>query len=243
MYRWFKKYIDPIVPLESIIPLISCFAINMLVYSGAMTITTDWHHYDFTNRFDLKVPVIPWFIYIYLGCFLFWIVNYIMVGRLDRDHFYRFVTADIMSRLVCGIFFFLMPTTNIRPVIDGNSLSEILMRFVYSVDQPSNLFPSIHCLVSWFCYVGIRGRKEIPAWYRAFSCFFAIMVMVSTQVTKQHYIIDVIGGVVLAELMYYIAHHSSLYLYVMRFFESIHEKFKGHFIKEPDFGEQEKNNI
>lgn len=28
--------------------------------------------------------------------------------------------------------------------------------------------PSIHCLVSWFCYIGIRGRSNIPKAYRGF---------------------------------------------------------------------------
>lgn len=40
------------------------------------------------------------------------------------------------------------------------------MRFVYAVDAADNLFPSIHCLVSWFCYIGLRGRRDIPVWYR-----------------------------------------------------------------------------
>lgn len=232
MYQWLKRHINPIIPLECIIPLLSCFGLNMLVYSGAMAITSDWYHYDFTMDFDRSVPVIPWFIYIYLGCYLFWIANYILIGRLDKEHFYRFVTADMLSRLVCGVFFLALPTTNIRPEITGNSFSEILMRFLYMVDQPANLFPSIHCLVSWFCYIGIRGRKEIPVWYRIFSCLFAIAVMVSTQTTKQHYIIDVIGGVALAEIVYFITHHCSLYKYVMKFFTRINVWIEQRFSKE-----------
>lgn len=243
MYKWLKKHIDPIIPFDCIIPLLSCFALNMIVYSGAIAITKDWHKYDFTTSFDQKVPVIPWFVYIYLGCYLFWIANYILVGRLDKEHFYRFVTSDMLSRLVCGVFFLVIPTTNIRPEITGNALSEILMRFLYHVDAPANLFPSIHCLVSWFCYIGIRGRKEIPAWYRGFSCVFAIAVMISTQVTKQHYFIDVIGGVALAEIVYFISGHCSLYQYVMKFYDFIHAKIKQLLLKEQTIGKQEKNNI
>ena len=78
------------------------------------------------------------------------------------------------------------------------------MMFLYSVDAADNLFPSIHCLVSWFCFIGLRGKKEIPFWYRAFSCFFAILVFLSTLTTKQHVIWDVAGGVLLAEICFYI---------------------------------------
>ena len=79
------------------------------------------------------------------------------------------------------------------------------------MDQPTNLFPSIHCLVSWFCYTGIRGRKEVPAWYRAFSCIFALLVVLSTQFTKQHYIADAIAGVLLAEVLSLLTRRVSWY--------------------------------
>ena len=79
------------------------------------------------------------------------------------------------------------------------------MRFLYQVDAADNLFPSIHCLTSWFCYIGIRGRREVPKWYRVFSCLFALAVFISTLTTKQHVIIDVIAGAALAEVAYRVA--------------------------------------
>ena len=74
------------------------------------------------------------------------------------------------------------------------------MLWVYSVDAADNLFPSIHCLVSWFCYIGIRGREDLPVWYRRFSCVMALLVCASTLTTKQHVLVDVAGGILLAEL-------------------------------------------
>lgn len=232
MIQFFQKYVSRVIPLEHIIPLISCFGLNMLVYSGAMTITKNWKHYDFTSDFDRMIPVIPWFMYIYFGCYIFWVVNYILVGHMEKDDFYRFVTMDMTSRIVCGLCFFLLPTTNIRPEVIGNSFSEIMLRFCYWIDAPSNLFPSIHCLVSWFCFTGIRSQKTVPFWYKVFSCIFAIAVMVSTQVTKQHYIIDVIGAVVLAESLVFIVNHTSYYKYIQRFFEALNAKIAKLFLKE-----------
>lgn len=180
MYQWMKKYLDPICPLFAILPLLSCFGLNMLIYSGTMVMCADWYHYDLTTSLDQAIPLVPGWMYIYFGCFLFWTVNYIMVARINRndpDTFYRFVAADMISRLVCGIIFMVFPTTNVRPEVTGTGFSVFLLQFLYGLDQPTNLFPSIHCLVSWFCYTGIRGRKEVPAWYRAFSCIFALLVV------------------------------------------------------------------
>ena len=55
------------------------------------------------------------------------------------------------------------------------------------------------------CYIGIRGRREVPKWYRVFSCLFALAVFISTLTTKQHVIIDVIAGAALAEAAYRVA--------------------------------------
>lgn len=231
MYRFLKKYVDPWAKLDSILPLISAFALNSLIYFGTNLLTKNWYHYDFTTDLDRAVPFMPGFVWIYLGCYLFWIANYLMIGHFDREYFYQFVTADLASRLVCLVFFLLMPTTNVRPEVLGDSVSSSLMRWVYGIDLPSNLFPSIHCLVSWFCYIGIRGKKEIPKWYRAFSCFFALLVAASTQFTKQHYFIDIIGGIGLAELSFYLSRRFKYYVFVKKFFTKINNKLLGMLIK------------
>ena len=228
------KTIKKFIPLYGILPLLCCFALNMLVYSGAMTICADWKHYDLTTPFDRMVPLSSGWMYIYFGCYLFWIANYILVARVHKDNpseFYRFVTTDMMSRIVCGIFYFLMPTTNIRPEVIGDTFADALLRFLYAIDQPANLFPSIHCLVSWMCYIGIRGNKKTPAWYRAFSCIFAILVVISTQTTKQHYIVDAIAGLLLAEGLFALNKRIHVYRYVQNFFTQINQK-AGSIIKE-----------
>lgn len=100
------------------------------------------------------------------------------------------------------------PTTNIRSEITTSGIFSDMLRFLYNIDAANNLFPSIHVLVSWYCFIGIRNNDSIPAWYRYFSLFMAIMISISTLTTKQHVIADVIAGVFLAELTWKI----SLYL-------------------------------
>lgn len=79
------------------------------------------------------------------------------------------------------------------------------MRLLYRVDAADNLFPSIHCLVSWLCWIGVRKRKDIPTIYRYISLIASLLVCISTLTTKQHVIVDVIGGIALAECSYMIA--------------------------------------
>lgn len=227
MYHWLKKYIEPICPLFAIIPLLCCFALNMIVYSGTMVLCKDWYHYDFTTSLDNAIPLVPEWMYIYFGCYIFWIINYILVARIHHDNkpmFYRFIITDMTSRLVCAVFFILLPTTNVRPEVTTDGFSSWMLRFLYNIDQPANLFPSIHCLVSWLCFVGIRKSERVSVWYKAFSCVVALLVVLSTQFTKQHYWVDTISGIAIAEILFWIYQHNSAYRPIERFFTWLNEK-------------------
>lgn len=192
----------PLIPKYSIVPLIFVAVWNQVLYSGAMIITKNWTHYNMETSLDRKIPFLPWTLSIYFICYLFWIINYILCARQEKKRAYQFFRAEIVAKLICFFCFLLIPTTNVRPEVVGNGIWEKGMRFLYGVDGASNLFPSIHCLVSWFCYIGIRGQKEIPKWYRVFSFLMANAVFLSTLTTKQHVLADVIGGVLLAEICY-----------------------------------------
>lgn len=213
-----------ILPSYAILPLASCVAVNFIVYLGVNVLTEGRKHYDLTLPIDRAVPVVPEFAAIYVGCYLFWIVNYLIIARQGKEHCMRFVTADMMSRLICGLIYLILPTTNVRPDLTGNGFWVTVLQTIYNVDQPTRLFPSIHCLVSWFCYIGIRGQKNVPRIYQIFSCLFAVAVFISTQLTKQHYIVDVLGGILIAEGTYWLAFRTQIYRYPQKIFDMICQK-------------------
>lgn len=190
---------------EAIFVLLLTLAWNQTVYNGARCIAGGWHHYDMTSALDLQVPFLPWTVTIYFGCYLLWALNYLLCALQSETERDRFFCADMIAKGICLVFFLLVPTTNVRPEVTGDGIWDILMRLLYQIDAADNLFPSIHCLVSWFCWIGVRKRKDIPAWYRWFSLGAAIAVCLVTLTTKQHVIADVIGGVVLAEISYFLA--------------------------------------
>ena len=216
------------LPLDGLIPLLSCFLINDFVYFILRMFLEGAHHYDLTTPLDRMIPFRPAWVSIYFICYLFWVVNYLLIAGLGKEHLYRFVTADILSRLVCGIFFVLLPTTNVRPEVVGDGIWEEIMRWLYAIDAPTNLFPSIHCLTSWFCYVGIRGQSRIPKWYQVFSLIFTVLICLSTQFTKQHYRVDVAGGIGLAQLCYSLSWRYDWYRPIMGFFEAVNNKVWRH---------------
>lgn len=224
MNNHIKKVIGRLCPLYAIIPLIGSFVLETIIYTGSKLCVQGRYHFDFTTDFDRMVPVISWFSIIYFGCYLFWVVNFILLTRINQEHFYQMLFAIYLSYVICAVIFIAMPTTNVRPEVTGNSIGDIILRFIYFTDTPQNLFPSIHCSVSWFCYIGVRRKREIPKLYQIFSLVFAILVVISTQVTKQHYYIDAIGGIVLAEFCFWFSRKSKLYIPFQRFFEKVNRK-------------------
>ncbi len=224
---------------EPLVILILTLLWNQLVYCGARLIAGGWQHYDLTTAADQKIPFLPWTVVIYFGCYLFWCINYYLcAAQTNFRHFAkpdqltaqsvsernRFFCADALSKAICLFFFLVLPTTNVRPEITGTGLWAFLMRFLYQVDAADNLFPSIHCLVSWLCWIGVRRRRDLPAFYRWFSLLAAIAVCLSTLTTRQHVLADVFSGVFLAEFCYLIAGFPCICQLYSRFLQWILDK-------------------
>lgn len=190
---------------EIAVILIFAFVWDEMVYLGSRLITTPLHHYDMTLPIDRLIPFAPWTVAIYYSCFIVWGWTYYLCAKQERGERDRFFCADAFTKLICLFIFIALPTTNIRPEVTGSGVWDSLMKFLYSVDPADNLFPSLHCILSWLCWIGVRRRRDISAVYRWFTFVDAVLVCISTLTTRQHVIADVISGVAIAELSYLIA--------------------------------------
>ncbi len=175
------------------------------MYFFARIITSDFRHYNISTAFDEAIPFFPAAVYIYWGCVVFWIVNYYIGIKNRKNDGYRFLLAHFIGETVCFFFFIFLPATMERPEISGTGFAETILRGTYEADRADNLLPSIHCFVSWLCFAGIRNINGISRNYRIFSLIMAVLVCISTLLVKQHVIFDVMSGVILAELSYYLA--------------------------------------
>lgn len=208
---WWGRSIGKIIPRFLPLPLATCYLVNCVTYLGTQKLMANAFHTDMTTAFDRMIPVVPAWIFIYCSFFLFWFGNFIYIAKLGKEHWYRFMAADLLTRAICAAIFILLPTTNVRPDIVGQDVASKLLRYVYMTDPPTDLFPSIHCLVSWLCFIGLRGNPKVPKWYRRFSCVFALLICASTLFVRQHVIADVVSGIAIAEICYAVSQHTNLY--------------------------------
>ena len=185
---WKKIRTGEWIPWTYLLLLLFELVYNSLVYGGGQWVGTHTKAWNIETSLDDKIPVIPWFVGIYLSFFIFCAINFMVMGYLEKT--------------ICGIFYLCFPTTNLRPEIVGTDFWSRMLAGLYQMDAAVNLFPSIHCMDSWFCVVVLRNIPRVPAWYMAVTWIWAVAICASTLFTKQHGILDVAAGIVLAELSY-----------------------------------------
>jgi membrane-associated phospholipid phosphatase len=177
----------PMVLLVSLVPfylVIARHARASVVYTPALAL-------------DHLLPVVPVWALVYGALYAFLIVLPVLVVQ-QADLIRRTVWAYITVWGVAYVCFLLYPTVGPRPDgVAGDGFAVWGLQFLYDADPPYNCFPSIHVAHSFVsalaCY-----RVHRPLGLVTLSC--AALVAISTLLTKQHYVADVIAGVVLALL-------------------------------------------
>ncbi len=200
-----KKYLNKTFFRQVLLVPILMELFRAVTYYAGRLFGSAFTPIDVSTALDSQIPFLPWTILIYFGCVPFWGANYVYQMLRKNRRGDRFFVGEAVGLAISLIFFSLLPTTNVRPEITGNGFFDWAMRFLYWVDAPVNLFPSVHCLLAWICWVGVRGQKDVPLWYRI-TCFIAgLLVFVSTLTTKQHVLLDLAGGLLAAEFGYWLA--------------------------------------
>ena len=196
---------NKLLPSYAILPLICCPILNLLVYNGGQLLAKGHKHYDFTLPMEEGLPVVPAWTIAYVGCFAVWVINFILICRENRDICYRFLASEAIAKVICGLFFVFLPTTNVRPELTGSDPFTWVLGVIYFLDRPVNLFPSIHCMDVWFAWRGLLPCQKVPRAYKYFSFVFAVLVFCSVLFTKQHVLVDIFGGVLVAEVGFLLA--------------------------------------
>ncbi len=138
--------------------ILAALLLHCFTYFGTRLFTTGWHHYDMTIWLDKYIPFLPCTVVIYLGSYIFWAINYTLGCTQDEENAKKFIWTEIIAKTVCLACYVIIPTTNVRPVIEGTGIFKNIMMRLYTMDAADNLFPSIHCLSSWLCIIAVRNQ-------------------------------------------------------------------------------------
>src|SRR5205814_657145 len=85
-----------------------------------------------------------------------------------------------------------------RPALPAGLLRggfQQMLALEWAIDGPRCTFPSLHVAIALLLYLGLRD--EAPRW-RWPLLLAALGVCISTVLVKQHFVVDVLGGALLA---------------------------------------------
>lgn len=144
---------------------------------------------------DGRVPLVPGWSLVYGTFYLFLIVLPVFIVR-RRDLLHRTFLAYLAVWGAAYVCFVLYPTVLPRPEeVPGNGFGAWGLRLLYSHDAPYNCFPSLHVAHSFLSALACR-RVHRGVGLAALLC--AALVGLSTLFTRQHYLLDVAAGILLA---------------------------------------------
>ncbi|MEY8351650.1 phosphatase PAP2 family protein, partial [Bacillus cereus] len=109
----------------------------------------------------------------------------------------------ILGKLACFSIYYFWQTTVPRPTVVGTDMFSELVRYIYSIDQPVNCFPSIHVLTTFVIMLAAFKRREQHVFEYYILTFFGTLIILSTLFTKQHAFVDAVSGMTLASILYF----------------------------------------
>ncbi len=170
----------------------SYFVINRLPRGELIDMSTD---------FDRALPTWPVFVVPYLSFLpLVFILMPLLLWRNERL-FRVFTLSVLIAQVVMNVCYLLIPATLVRPELKGSDIFTVLLRdVVWVIDQPLNTFPSNHVALSVLAIVALAW---LPNGFKRFWWLqlWLALVAVSTLLTHQHVIADLLSGVILGALV------------------------------------------
>ncbi len=144
------------------------------------------------------IPYFLWFAYVALVVIFLFLKN--------RQEYYR-----VCAFLFTGMTIFLIISTlwpnghHLRPaVMPRENIFTDAVAFLWNLDTPTNIWPSIHVYNSMGAHFaiirssGLENKKGI----KIASGVLAFSIILSTMFLKQHSVFDVITGIALGSVMY-----------------------------------------
>jgi len=149
---------------------------------------------------DRALPVQPVWSVVYLSLFLAALLPIFVVHQ--QDLIGRVVRAFLFAWWSAFAIFLLYPTHATIPLdYHEQGFFPAVLGAIYDSDAQYNCFPSLHVAQ---CYLAALTCWRVHRGVGAATITWATLVALSTLFTKQHYVVDVIGGGALAGIAYLI---------------------------------------
>ena len=200
-------------PLKFILEVYAVY----LVWFFAMEKIPNRNYHIVYSKLDDYIPFYKPAILIYSSWFLMLVIPFVyLLKRKSYDDLYNIIIPMFAAMFISLIIYVIYPTAlDIRVTdITGNDICSWIIRKIQGIDAPNNVCPSIHVSTTVIIYNQFRKILKDNKKSKAFFLLWSVGICISTMLVKQHSIIDVLCGVVLAHVILFVfnkkqntAHH------------------------------------
>lgn len=144
------------------------------------------------------VPYLLWFGYVAIAIAWFFFK--------DVQDYYKLCIFLFVGMTVFLVISTIYPNGHyLRPrVFERDNIFISMVKGLYMIDTPTNLFPSIHVYNSIGVHLAVMHSEKLKErkWVRRGSFIMMLLIIASTMFLKQHSVFDVVTGCVMALVMY-----------------------------------------
>lgn len=171
----------------------------ILVYGSANWLASRREEfYRLYFSWEQTTPFIPQFAYVYLSLSMFLLLP---LFCLTENRLRAWAKANMVMTFIAGACFVALPAQLAVARSDAVREQHVVYHLLYSLDLPHNLFPSLHV-----AYATLALLVMLPLiWRRMVGYGILIwwgLLLLSVLLTRQHHLVDIVGGLVLALACY-----------------------------------------
>lgn len=159
------------------------------------------------TAFDDRIPFCEYFIVPYVLWYFYVAGTLIYLGLFHKDlsEYDRFVKNMAFGILCFVIVSLIYPNgQDLRPTFSSNNPFRWAVNFLYTIDTPTNILPSLHVFAAVACDMALtrdfRIKKHPSLGWT--SHILMILIILSTMFLKQHSIVDVSVGLLCNFIFY-----------------------------------------
>lgn len=178
-------------------PDLSFLLLLLLTFIAYGLMNRDWGNaHDLSIVWDYRLPLFPPAIFVYH----LWAPSIFFVLILLFSENRKAYRSTLISLACAGALafttFFIFTTQVARPALEpANSLAERILVLTYAIDAPFAGFPSYHVLSSCIIlYFYLKYGKTLSL--KISLSLLIFLICVSTLLTKQHVLADLLGGII-----------------------------------------------
>jgi membrane-associated phospholipid phosphatase len=160
---------------------------------------------DLYTQLDHMIPFIPRFAFIYVTVYWVFLMGYLS-SETPHETVSLFKSGLAIVVLSVGIHM-IFPVEFVRPELIVTDFASWGLSAIWANDNPVSCFPSTHCAMAMFAGLVIYHRRTFVGLW---AMLLAVGVGISTMLTKQHYVLDVLGGFSLALIVYVLVYRRAM---------------------------------